>query len=74
MCLVGNRDHSQTYFRAFVASQDKVPLCVTVVPIPHSSNTTLHPAFYTVMTDRREYVDISGVTWPDCAVFGSSGR
>ena len=47
---------------------------VTVIPIPHSSKITPCPAFYTMMTDRQEYVDIPRVKWPAYAVFGSSGR
>ena len=47
---------------------------MTVTPIPHSSNTTLHSALYNATTDTSEYDDIAWMTWPDCAAFGSSGR
>ena len=47
---------------------------MTVTPIPHSSNTTLHPALHNVTTDTSECDDIPGMTCPVLAPLGNSGR
>ena len=51
-----------------------LPLSVMVTPIPHSSNTILHPAFHSATIGISEYDDIPGMMWLDRAVFGNSGR
>ena len=66
--------HLQTCFCAFLPFITIFPLCVTVTPIPHSSNTTLHPSFHSVTTDTRECDNIPGITCQDLAALGNSER
>ena len=47
---------------------------MTVTPIPHSLNTTLHPALHNVTTDTRECDNIPGMTCPVLAALGNSRR
>ena len=44
-----------------------------MTPIPHSSNTSLHPKLHNATADISEYDDITGTTWSLCATLGSSG-